>query len=129
MTQLGIDALIVVASSAHGRLQRSSVRAREVGADDVLTLVLAAAEDPEVRPVRVERHPPGERAHLDRDVSPANTTDGPSSAICSCLRSSRFEMRSDASARAAIVAAAGSSSIDPRTVGGVGATRTPAVTG
>jgi len=52
-------------------LERITVRACEIGTDDVLTLVLPTAEEPEVGPVRVEALTCGESAHLDGDVAPA----------------------------------------------------------
>src|SRR6266850_1194834 len=49
---------------------RVAVRPHEVRADDVLADVLAAAEEEQIGPVRVERHARGVRANLDRDVTP-----------------------------------------------------------
>ena len=54
-----------------GRSERVSIRADEIGTHDVLTLVLTTTEEPEVGPVRVERHASGERAHFHGNISPA----------------------------------------------------------
>src|SRR5439155_21759929 len=54
-----------------GRSERVAIRADEIGTHDVLTLVLTATEEPEVGPVRVERHASGERAHFHGNISPA----------------------------------------------------------
>jgi len=50
-----------------------AVLALEIGADDVLPLVLTAAEEEQVGPRWIERHPCGVRADLDADVAPAST--------------------------------------------------------
>src|SRR5438067_1289069 len=48
-----------------------AVRTPEVGTHDVLTLILAAAEEEDVGPVGVEAHPRGIWTDLDIDPAPA----------------------------------------------------------
>src|SRR5439155_994119 len=53
-----------------GLPQARAVLAHQIGADDVLPLILAAAEEPHVRPLRVGPLANGVGAHLDADAPP-----------------------------------------------------------
>ena len=54
----------------HGLLERGAVLSSEIRADDVLALILAAAEEPNIRPLRVGPFADRIRTHLGVDPAP-----------------------------------------------------------
>src|SRR2546427_9257431 len=57
-------------TAVHGLLERGAVPSSQVSADDVLALVLAAAEEPDVGPIRVGPLADRIRTHLGVDPAP-----------------------------------------------------------